>query len=126
MFTFKIHKLIIRCKDENTEEDEEQGIHKRIEHLKDIRNNTEWLLFARQVGGGGHRGDVGDDGERPRQRRRGAEGPSGPGDWLGHAGLVFCDGNCVSIMIVLLLTLGCIIHEHIVKEVLLADHGTRI
>ena len=89
MFTFKIHKLIIRCKDENTEEDEEQGIHKRIEHLKDIRNNTEWLLFARQVGGGGHRGDVGDDGERPRQRRRGAEGPSGPGDWLGHAGLFF-------------------------------------
>ena len=95
--------------------------------MKDIRNNTEWLLFARQLGGGGHRGDVGDDGERPRQRRRGAEGPSGPGDWLGHAGLVFCDGNCVSIMIVLLLTLGCMmIHEHIVKEVLLADHGTRI
>ena len=29
-------------------------------------------------------------------------------------------------MIMLLLTLGCIIHEHIVKEVLLADHGTRI
>ena len=83
------HKLINRCKDENTEEDGEQGIHRRIEHLKDIRNNTEWLLFDRQVGGGGHRGDVGDDGERPRQRRRGAEGPSGPGDWLGHAGLFF-------------------------------------
>ena len=82
------HKLINRCKYENAEEDEEQGIHRRIEHLKDIRNNTEWLLFARQVGGGGHRGDVGDDGERPRQRRRGAEGPSGPGDWLGHAGLL--------------------------------------
>ena len=88
MFTLKIHKLIIRCKDENTEEDGEQGIHRRIEQLEDIRNNTEWLLFDRQVGGGGHRGDVGDDGERPRQRRRGAEGPSGPGDWLCHAGLV--------------------------------------
>ena len=29
-------------------------------------------------------------------------------------------------MIMLLLTLGCKIHEHIVKEVLLADHGTRM
>ena len=40
MFTLKIHKLIIRCKDENTEEDEEQGtssIHRRIEHFEDIR-----------------------------------------------------------------------------------------
>ena len=83
------------------------------------------------MGGGGHRGDVGDDGERPRQRRRGAEGPSGPGDWLGHAGLVsivFCDGkgNSVSIVIVLLLTLGFTIHEDIVMEALVADHGARI
>ena len=31
------HKLINRCKDENAEEDEEQGIHRRIEHLEDIR-----------------------------------------------------------------------------------------
>ena len=83
------------------------------------------------MGGGGHRRDVGDDGERPHQRRGGAEGPSGPGDWLGHAGLVsivFCDGkgNSVSIVIVLLLTLGFTIHEDIVMEVLVADHDTRI
>ena len=31
------HKLINRCKDENTREDEEQGIHRRIEHLEDIQ-----------------------------------------------------------------------------------------